>query len=81
MKTELYVIYDKVAMESGPVFEAKNQGVAQRNFVRFMAKTDSGEDFRLLRLGTIDHDTQLVELEDVPVEVPVIVRKATEDVE
>jgi len=32
MKKNLYTIWDKVAKQCGPVFEAKNDAVAQRNF-------------------------------------------------
>ena len=75
MKTEIYVIYDKVAQESGPIFEAKNEAVAQRQFVRVVGQAPDPDDFRLLRIGVMEHDTSVVTLEVPPVEVPVVVRR------
>lgn len=70
----LYVIYDKLAEESGPLFEAKNDAVARRSMLRtWNEKQANLGEFALLRLGTIDHSTQRVTLEDVPVEVMVSV--------
>lgn len=73
MKTNLYVVYDRVAEESGPVFEAKNDGVALRRFSMLMQENSSKglipEDFRLLKVGEIDHSTSLV----IPTDIPEIV--------
>lgn len=73
----LYVIYDRVAEESGPVYEAKNDGVASRMYAEFLRKiTARPEDYLLLRVGTIDHRTSLVTGEPVPVEtVPAVVAR------
>ena len=77
---QLYVIYDKLAEESGPVFEAKNDAVARRSFLRTWAEKGAApEEFRLLRLGTIDHQTQTIRLEDVPEEVSLSVVDAVRD--
>jgi len=68
----LYVIYDMVAEESGPVLEAKNDGVAARQFREVLSKSKcSPGEMKLLRLGSIDHQTQTVRLEDVPEEVSI----------
>ena len=34
----LYVIYDRVAQESGPVFEAKNDGIAVRQMRNLLSE-------------------------------------------
>lgn len=50
---------DKVAQISGPVMEARNDGVALRYFDRYM-KEQNADDFELLYLGVIDHETDLI---------------------
>lgn len=52
----LYVIYDKVAEESGPVFEAKNDAVAARK-MRDFAKSNpiDPSEYKLLYVGNINH--------------------------
>lgn len=60
MINQLYVIYDRVAMESGPVFEAKNDGVALRNFQKFMEGKPYPDDFVLMHTGEIDHETNVI---------------------
>ncbi len=56
----LYVVYDTVAVESGPVYEAKNDGVAWRNYGALLAKTVDKSDFMLLCVGSIDHVNNVV---------------------
>jgi hypothetical protein len=75
MKTNLYVIYDRVAEESGPIFEAKNDLVADRNFKKLLSehKTELSNDFKLLRIGTFDHETNGVQGELIPVEVEFLI--------
>lgn len=50
----LYVIYDKVAEEASPIFQAKNDELA----ARFAAPTIAGglfeQDYELLRIGAIE---------------------------
>jgi len=54
----LYTIRDKVAEDCGPVFQAKNNGVAVRNFEQMFEKNAvSASDFVLLLLGTFDQDS------------------------
>lgn len=58
MKNRLYVIFDRVAEESGPIFEAKNDGVAYRMYEKYMDGKDvEREEFKLLKVGTFDHDS------------------------
>lgn len=68
MDMRLYVIFDKLAAESGPIFEAKNDAVAKRNFDHAVKNTNPSE-YSLLSLGSIDHATSIVSLHEVPVEV------------
>lgn len=66
----IYVIKDKVAEESGPIFEAKNDAVAQRKFRAVLAETSLAQhDFALLRVASIDHDNDIVGVEEKPVDV------------
>ena len=53
----LYTVRDYVAEEAGPVFEAKNDEVAKRNFVEILGKTAlKPSDFGLYCIGVFDHD-------------------------
>lgn len=65
----LYIIFDRVAQEGGPIFEAKNDMVAYRNFQRLVNKMEHQEDFRLMKVGKYLHDTVRIEVLDVPTEV------------
>lgn len=58
MKLNLYVIFDVVAQESGPVVEAQNDGVANRNYQKSIInqKLDPNE-FKLFCIGSFDHST------------------------
>lgn len=54
----LYTIYDKVAKEAGPIFEAKNDGVALRQ-ITDMVKNQAIKisEYHLVKLGTFDKET------------------------
>lgn len=58
MKNRVYVIYDKIAEEGGPLFCAKNDGVASRNMRNLFAsqKVDNPKDYQLMCLGEYDPD-------------------------
>lgn len=56
----LYVVYDTVAHESGPVFEARNDRVALRNYDILMKDIKYRSDYHLLFLGSIDHQSNLI---------------------
>lgn len=60
---KLYVIQDQVAEESGPIFEAKNDGIAQRNFSLMMVEHKNLDlsEYHLYCVGEIDHETNLIE--------------------
>lgn len=71
MEKRLYVIYDRVAEESGPIFEAVNDGVALRNFRGLISRTEgvSPEEYKLFLVGTYDSKTMLLKEEMEPIEV------------
>lgn len=56
MKLGIYTIKDMVADECGPVFEAKNDEVAGRNFRQLMAreKIRNEDEFRLYKIGSYE---------------------------
>lgn len=63
----LYCIYDRVAQESGPIYEAKNDAVALRMTQQYIA--EHGDEYYVLYLGDYYHDpVKLVSL-DVPLRV------------
>lgn len=58
MRRELYVIRDLVACESGPIFEAKNHGVALRQYAQIINQNKGNpRDFCLLHVGQFNHET------------------------
>lgn len=59
----LYVITDKIAGESGPVFEAVNDGVAARQYQSFFLQYPecNPSDFCMLKLGFVDHCNHVLE--------------------
>lgn len=60
----MYTVYDETAKESGPIFQAKNDGIALRNY-RTMLKEIAPEvqgDYRLYVLGEFDHSTMSFDL-------------------
>lgn len=70
MKTFIYTIYDKVAQESGPLFTAKNDDVALRNYHQLMASQRLNPfDYKLLNLGIYESDPVSIRSVLVPVEV------------
>lgn len=75
----MYVVYDRVAEESGPVFEAKNDGVAVRKYRDLMDKSAvSVVDYRLLLVGVIDHLTSRICVTFPPIEVNTSVAEVVE---
>lgn len=58
----LYTIFDKVAKDAGPVFAAKNDGVARRNFDNLIKenKINKISEYQLYRVGFYDSENMLV---------------------
>lgn len=53
-KSQLYTIYDRIAEDYGPIFEAVNNSVALRQFNNIMQKTEYPDDYKLIHVGEID---------------------------
>lgn len=69
MITNLYCIRDVAAEDSGPIFHAKNNAVAVRNYQQMMKDTPYSGDYKLLLLGSYDSDRTLIVLLSLPEEV------------
>lgn len=67
----LYTIYDKVAEEAGPIFEAKNDGVATRAYQDLFSSRPVAhpDEFKLMLLGAIDKTTGKILTLDIPKEI------------
>lgn len=66
----VYTIFDRLAQEAGPVFEQRNDAVALRAYKKMLLKSgEHPEEYQLLWIGTIDHNTVKCVINDVPVEV------------
>jgi len=57
MITNLYAIRDRAAEETGPLFHAKNDAVAVRQFQQLTKDSPYVADMKLLFFGTFNHDT------------------------
>lgn len=70
MRMNMYVVVDKVAEESGPIFEAKNHGVAIRSYNQITSKSKvPSNEYSLLCLGIFDHDNNKMYPIDPPDEI------------
>lgn len=57
MYTRIYTIYDKVAQQSGPVFQAVNDATAQRQLRHLLAQPGVvAEDYQLWCIGEFEDD-------------------------
>nr|UXQ87929.1 MAG: nonstructural protein [Microvirus sp.] len=58
MDFELYSIKDRLAEEYGPVFQAKNKAIAERNFNNLVEREKLNEDeFSLVLVGHFNNNT------------------------
>lgn len=74
MNLGLYSVYDKVAEEYGPVFQAVNDRVASRNFSQMLTNPNTPvntEDFELYRLARFDTHTGSVTSDGIALITPV----------
>ena len=60
MRMQIYAIRDFVAHESGPLFEAKNDEVALRQFDRLVKDSENRNDFELFCVGSYDHESDIL---------------------
>ena len=74
MKVNIYTIYDSVAKECGPIFQAKNHDVAVRAFHSLMAEASNvlSTDYDLYCLGEFDTEKCSFVPLDVPSKVSVV---------
>ena len=63
----LYLVYDKVAKEHGPLFEAKNDAIAKRMYANLMKNNPVPDDFLLVSVGLLNRKTPDAEANDVSV--------------
>lgn len=62
----LYCLYDQLAEEYGPSFEAVNNDVACRSVVPLLNDTLDANDYQLLLIGSVDGcDVQPVDIEQI----------------
>jgi hypothetical protein len=55
IKMGLYTVYDRVAEQSGPLFESLNDGVAMRSFKMIVVEKDASE-YKLLCVGEVERE-------------------------
>lgn len=62
MKNSLYVVYDKVAEESSPLFATKNDGLAERMALQMLESRGMyvSEDYQLFHVGYYDNESMKV---------------------
>ena len=74
MKVNIYTIYDSVAKECGPIFQAKNHDVAVRAFHSLMAETSNvmSTDYDLYCLGEFDTEKCSFVPLDVPSKISIV---------
>lgn len=81
MVVNFYVIWDKVAKEAGPVFQAKNDGVARRNVNNILEKVADFDQAAYELRKICSFDNEKVEVcnirnEVIDLEIPVIGEEA-----
>lgn len=75
----VYTIYDGLVEESGPLYEAPNDQVANRMYRKLMEDTKvRPEEYRVLCLGTVDHTKSLITAFTAPVDVTIDVKAEAE---
>lgn len=73
MIKQLYTIYDKVAEDSAPIFEAKNDGIALRQIKQLLTNSpvNNVNDYSLLHLGCYDSEKCITTINEKPVELDI----------
>jgi hypothetical protein len=62
MYVRLYTVYDKVAEEAGPIFQAKTDGVAMRNYQGLVQSQNlNPDDYLLYYLGTFNTEDMIID--------------------
>ena len=66
----VYMIWDRLAEEAGPVFESVNNLTALRGYHKMLSRQgDKPDEYKLLWIGEIDHKSCKAVILDEPVEV------------
>ena len=60
MINNVYTVEDVVAEDTAPVFEARNDGVAIRQFKDLLTKVPNPEEYVLWQVGRMDHDKKRI---------------------
>lgn len=76
---KVYCVYDKVAQEGGPLFEAKNDNVANRHFQAITSETFRPDDFSLMYLGIYKREECAIMACDEATEVLITVNEELEE--
>lgn len=73
MKVNYYGVYDSVAEEFGPLFQAKNDGTAMRIFNRIVDSSEEQDKscYKLIRKFTFDTESGQIDLFSESYEVAV----------
>lgn len=79
MKLNLYVVRDVVLEQSWPIAEAKNDGMALRNYQKVLSENEFKDDFELYQVGWYDHDTDRGEFLSAPRLVRATISTEVED--
>lgn len=68
--TGIFAVFDKLAEQTGPTFEARNEGVAIRAFRNLMKENNLPEsEFRLLKVGEIEREPIIIKGYATPEEI------------
>lgn len=67
MITNLYTVYDSIAESYGPLYHAKNNMVAMRNFKDLIKNCPDKSEFDLYFVGSFDDEKGLISKENSPV--------------
>jgi len=81
MKHGVYVIYDKIAEESGPMFEAVNDGIALRQACHVLKPLPPTlvDDYQLVKIGEYDtKDMQIYVLPPQQIDFTISLSRARE---
>jgi hypothetical protein len=62
MKMFVYAIFDTLALEYGPLFEAKNNNVALRSFNDLVRRSGRPEEYRLFCFGEVTRTDNDIEV-------------------
>ena len=79
MTTQLFTLYDRIAMQTEGIFHARNEADAMRAFSKRFSTRDDSDDFNLLHLGSMNHDTGAIQLFDVPQQIPISLKPPKKD--